>query len=81
MEYLLLAILSIIIYTEILPTLSIFFEFIRTWLASKITLIQQHTVHVQEDIQDTQERTEPKDIQAIGFHTPSEIEVEEKDYD
>lgn len=50
MQYLLLAILSIIVYTEVLPTISILFELIRTWIAAKITIIQQNTVHVQEDI-------------------------------
>lgn len=79
MEYLLLAILSIIVYAEILPTLSMLFELIRTWLASKITVIQQYTVHTQEDIQDTQARMESTNSVAIGFHTPPEIEVEEED--
>ena len=80
MEYLLLAILSIIVYAEILPTLSMLFELIRTWLASKITLIQQHTVHVQEDIQDTQARMEPSNSVAIGFHDPQmPLEVEDED--
>lgn len=79
MEYLLLAILSIIVYAEILPTLSMLFELIRTWLASKITVIQQYTVHTQEDIQDTQARMESTNSVAIGFHTPQEIEAEEED--
>lgn len=79
MKYLLLAVLSIIVYAEILPTLSMLFELIRTWLASKITVIQQYTVHTQEDIQDTQARMESTNSVAIGFHTPQEIEVEEED--
>lgn len=70
MDYLLLAVLSIIVYTEILPTISIAFELVRTWIASKITLIQQRTVHVQEDIQNTQDRSEPNNSVAIGFHAP-----------
>lgn len=81
MEYLLLAILSIIIYAEVLPTISMIFELIRTWFAAKITLIQQHTVHAQEDIQDTQARIEPSNSVAIGFHAPPEIEMEEEDYE
>lgn len=79
MEYLLLAVLTIIVYAEILPTISVFFEFIRTWLASKITIIQQHTVHAQEDIQEAQARMETTNSVAIGFHTPPEIEVEDED--
>lgn len=79
MDYLLLAVLSIIVYAEVLPTLSIFFELIRTWMASKITIIQQYTVHTQEDIQNTQARMEPSNSVAIGFHAPPEIEVEEED--
>ena len=82
MKYLLLAILSIIVYAEILPTLSIFFELIRTWLAAKITIIQQHTVHAQEDIQDTQARMEPTNSVAIGFHAqPDPVEMEDEDYE
>lgn len=80
MEYLLLAVLSIIVYTEVLPTISIFFELIRTIMAAKITIIQQHTVHAQEDIQDTQARMEPTNSVAIGFHAPPEVEMED-DYE
>lgn len=79
MKYLLLAVLSIIVYAEVLPTLSIFFELIRTWMAAKITIIQQHTVHAQEDIQESQVRMEATNSVAIGFHAPPEIEVEEED--
>lgn len=78
MEYLLLAVLIIIIYAEVLPTISMVFELIRTWLASKITIIQQYTVHAQEDIQDTQTRMEPTNSVAIGFHAPTEIEEDEE---
>ena len=80
MEYLLLAVLSIIIYAEILPTVSILFELIRTCLASKITLVQQYTVHMQEDIENTKSRLEAVDSVAIGFHVPSNSE-KEYDYD
>lgn len=74
MEYLLLTIIVIIIYTEILPTLSIIFEFIRTWISGKILIIQQSTVHIQEDIQNTSNRLEKKNTFAIGFHDESEDE-------
>ena len=80
MEYLLLAVLTIIVYTEVLPTISIFFELIRTIMAAKITIIQQHTVHAQEDIEDTQARMEPTNSVAIGFHAPPEVEMED-DYE
>ena len=79
MEYLLLVVLSIIVYAEVLPTISVFFELIRTWIASKITVIQQYTVHTQEDIQEAQARMEATNSVAIGFHAPPEIEVEEED--
>lgn len=81
MEYLLLAVLSIIIYTEIFSTLSMFFELIRTWFACKIAILQQYTMHVQEDIQDTQERMQPKQSQVIGFHVPHDTEDSEDDYE
>ena len=82
MDYLLLAVLSIIVYAEVLPTISILFELVRTWLAAKITIIQQHTVHTQEDIQDTQARMESTNSVAIGFHAPPDtIEIEDDDYE
>ena len=82
MEYLLLAVLVIVVYAEVLPTISMMFELIRTWLASKITIIQQHTVHAQEDIQDTQARMEPTNSVAIGFHAqPDPVEMEDEDYE
>lgn len=76
MEYLLLVVLSIIVYAEVLPTVSMVFELIRTWLASKITIIQQSTLHTQEDIQDTQARLESQNSHVIGFQMPEEYEVE-----
>ena len=82
MEYLLLAVLSIIIYAEVLPTISMLFELIRTWVASKIAIIQQYTVHTQEDIQDTQARMESTNSVAIGFHAqPDPVEMEDEDYE
>lgn len=81
MNYLVLVFLSIIVYMEILPTVSIFFELIRTWLASKIAVIQQITVQIQEEIQEMQNQMEPNNSVAIGFHTPSQTEVEEQDYE
>lgn len=80
MEYLLLSVLSIIVYAEVLPTLSIFFELIRTYLAAKITIIQQDTVYVQEDIQNVQAKMEQTNTNAIGFQIPIETETED-DYE
>ena len=81
MECLLYAVLVIVVYAEVLPTISVLFEFIRTWLAAKIAIIQQNTVHTQEDIQNTQARMESTNSMAIGFHTPPEIDLEEEDYE
>lgn len=82
MEYLLLAVLVIIVYAEVLPTISMLFELIRTWLASKIAVIQQYTLHAQEDIQDTQARMEQSNSVAIGFHAPPDpVEMEDEDYE
>lgn len=78
MEYLLLTVFAIIVYAEVLPTISMVFELTRTWLASKITIIQQHTVHAQEDIHDTQARMESTNSVAIGFHASPETEKEEE---
>ena len=78
MEYLLLAVIIIIIYAEIIPTISIFFELIRTWISSKTLIIQQNTVHIQEDIQNTTERIHSETVPVIGFQPPTE-EYEERD--
>ena len=80
MQYLLLSVLSIIVYAEVLPTLSIFFELIRTYLAAKITIIQQDTVYVQEDIQNVQAKMEQTNTNTIGFQIPVETEMED-DYE
>ena len=80
MEYLLLAVLSIIVYAEVLPTISIIFEPVRTYLAAKIAIIQQNTVYVQEDIQNIQTKMEQTNTNAIGFQIPIETEMED-DYE
>lgn len=81
MQYLLLAVLSIIVYAEVLPTISILFELIRTQLACKIAIIQQYTVHTQEDIQDTQARMEPTNQHRIGFDITRQEECVDEDED
>ena len=80
MEYLLLAVLSIIVYAEVLPTISIVFELVRTYLAAKIAIIQQNTVQIQEDIQNTQARMEQTNTNVIGFQVPVKTEMED-DYE
>ena len=80
MQYLLLAVLSIIVYAEVLPTISIVFELVRTYLAAKIAIIQQNTVQIQEDIQNTQARMEQTNTNVIGFQIPIETEMED-DYE
>ena len=80
MNYLLLAILSIIVYAEVLPTISLGFEWLRTWIAAKITIIQLRTAQMQEDLQETQERLEKQSSNAIGFAVPTEMVDEEDEY-
>ena len=44
---------------------------------NNITTIQQATIHIQEDIQQTQERLQPQQTHVIGFQAP----IEEEGYD
>lgn len=74
MGYLVIALLAIIVYTEILPTLSVVFEVVQAKLHNKILIIQQSSIHIQEDIQNTSSRMENKNTVAIGFHDDSEEE-------
>lgn len=80
MNYLLLAVLSIIIYAEVLPTISLGFEWLRTWLTSKIAILQLNTAQIQEDIQEAQECLEKQSTHAIGFAVPTEMIDEEDEY-
>ena len=80
MQYLLLVVLSIVVYTEVLPTISILFELVRTYLTAKIAIIQQNTVYVQEDIQNVQSKMEQTNTNAIGFQIPVKTETED-DYE
>lgn len=84
MQYLLLAILSIIIYAEILPTISLIFEYIRTWLAYGIAIIQQKSLSKQEEIQNTQDRLTSPPANQIGFdiiNSKEYYEEEDEDYE
>lgn len=81
MNYLLLAVLSIIVYAEVLPTISLGFEWIRTWIAAKIATIQLETPQMQEDLQESQERLEKQSSHAIGFVAPSQDNDDEEEWD
>lgn len=81
MNYLLLAVLSIIVYAEVLPTISLEFEWIRTWIAAKIATIQLKTAQMQEDLQEAQERLEKQSSHAIGFVVPSQDNDDEEEWD
>ena len=80
MEYLLYAVLIIVVYAEVLPTISVFFELIRNLIAKQTLIIQQSTVQIQEDIQNTQARMEQTNTNVIGFQVPIETEMED-DYE
>lgn len=81
MNYLLLAVLSIIVYAEVLPTISLGFEWIRTWIAAKIAIIQLETAQMQEDLQESQERLEKQSSHAIGFVVPSQDNDDEEEWE
>lgn len=81
MNYLLYAVLVIVVYAEVLPTISLMFEYIRTWLGYGINTVQQKAVAKQEAIQETQERLQPQHSNAIGFQYPEERVYEEEDED
>lgn len=81
MEYLLLAVIVILTYAEFLPTISLACEYIRTWIAYGIALIQQRTVAQQEEIQKVQERLQPQQNNAIGFQYVAKPEEEDEDYE
>lgn len=83
MNYLLYAVLVIVVYAEVLPTISLMFEYIRTWLGYGINTVQQKAVAKQEAIQEAQERLQPQHSNAIGFQYQGETtyEEEEEDYE
>lgn len=81
MNYLLYAVLVIVVYAEVLPTISLMFEYIRTWLGYGINTVQQKAVAKQEAIQEAQERLQPQRSNAIDFQYPEEPTYEEEDED
>lgn len=81
MNYLLYAVLVIVVYAEVLPTISLMFEYIRTWLGYGINTVQQKAVAKQEAIQEPQERLQPQHSNAIGFEYQEKPIYEEEDED
>lgn len=73
MEYLLLSVGVIIFFNEVMPTLTLIFEYIRTLISSKIVLIQHQAMSIQEEIETINERMEKSNTSAIGFQIDSDI--------
>lgn len=72
MNSLILAMLVIVVYAEVLPTISICFEFIRTFITLQIAKIQYAISTIQEGIEQAQERMKPTNTFAVGFQAPQE---------
>lgn len=67
MEYLLLSVGVLIFFNEVMPTLTLVFEYIRTLISSKIVIIQHKVMKMQEEIEDMDEKLEKSHVNAIGF--------------
>lgn len=63
MNLLILVVVSIIVYAEILPTVDLLFDYIRSWIAYGIVLVQTKA----EEVQQPEEQNES--THAIGFYT------------
>lgn len=72
MNLLILAVVSIIAYAEILPTIDLMFEYIRTWIVYKTALIQKKVVAIQEE-----EEAKGGSTHAIGFAYDTDSDYEE----
>ena len=79
MKLLIILTLWLIVYNEILPTISALFELARTWIVYWISDAQYKTALLQDEISETQERNQPRSNQVIGFQLPEEYD-EEEDY-
>ena len=80
MKYLLFAVLVIIIYAEVLPTLSLIFEYIRNWLTYGIAVVQKLIVIQQYEAEQYQENDDGEccdEPQRIGFNFELNNESEE----
>lgn len=73
MEYLLLSVGVLIFFNEVMPTLTLVFEYFRTLLSSKIVLIQHQAMSIQEEIEKMNEQMEKSQTSAIGFQIDSDI--------
>lgn len=73
MNLLILAVVSIIVYAEILPTVDLLFDYIRAWIAYGIVLVQTKAEKVQSE--------EEKNVSthAIGFDYMNEPEFDDGD--
>lgn len=67
MEYLLLSVGVLVFFNEVMPTLTLVFEYIRTLISSKIVIIQHKIMKIQEEIEDMDEKLEKSHVNAIGF--------------
>lgn len=79
MKLLIILTLWLIVYNEILPTISALFELARAWIVCLISDVQYKTALLQDKIVETQEQNQPRSNQAIGFQLPEEYD-EEEDY-
>lgn len=73
MEYLLLSVGVLIFFNEVIPTLTVVFEYFRTLISSKIVLIQHQAMRIQEEIEKMNEQMEESHTSAIGFQIDSDI--------
>ena len=79
-NYLLLAVLSIIVYAEVLPTMSLIFEYFRSWISYGITIIQKLILKQQHEAEQYQENDDGEccdEPQRIGFNFELNNESEE----
>lgn len=79
MDYLLIALLSIFVYNYILPALVSLLDLVNSIMMKKTTIIQQETVHIQEDIENVYNKINKtsNDPGAIGFYIEDEEEIYE----
>lgn len=79
MDYLLIALLSIFVYNYILPALVSLLDLVNSIMMKKTTIIQQETVHIQEDMENVYNKINKtsNDPGAIGFYIEDEEEIYE----
>lgn len=73
MEYLLLSVGVLILFNEVMPTLTLVFDYFRTLISSKIVLIQHQAMRIQEEIEKMNERMDKSQTSSIGFQIDSDI--------